>query len=192
MLSGIGCTGPLFALADWIRSRSGATSAPAESGMAVDASSDTEATIVIRTKEGDTVSISLDTETDATYAFYRRTGTEGAVRAAALTTSTHNEVSVAVQGDLSQEEISDISHLLRRLGRAIRSLLRGHPSAALRRATAGGHADSLAGFSLDVERSNTLTVVQATAGVADPATQITRPATAAPLGPAVPSTALQG
>jgi hypothetical protein len=192
MVSGIGWTGSPLALGDYARARTGATSTAGANAVVVDAASTTDAAITIRTTDGDTVSISLETETDATCAFYRRSGPEGVMAGAALTTSTRRDVAITVQGELDRNEISDIAHLLRRLGHAIRSLLGGRTNAALHQATANGHTDSLAGFSLDVERTNSLTAVWATTSDAGAPAPSVRPATEIPLGPPIPITVLQG
>jgi hypothetical protein len=172
MVTGIGF--PVFrtGLDGWARSwpcRSG----PVDSGLvALEASSETDAQITIRTAEGDTVAISLDSQLDATYAFYRRprTGDGAGLRAEALTISASRDVAVSVQGDLNEQEMADISSLVKRLEQAIRSFLKGNLSAAVHQSLVGPSLGSLAGYALDIEHTDSLAVIRATDGANQDAT----------------------
>lgn len=163
--------------------------------LAVQASSDTDAQISITTAEGDTVTISLHSDLDAGFAFYRPSGTDGGtnVQAAVLTSSASRSMEITVQGDLNDQEKADVSNLLNRLEHVIRSFLKGHFGAAIHQALEGPSLNSLAGYSLDVEHTESLTLVRAsdsatqdpagTGTIDQPATQPT-PETTPPPDPA--------
>jgi hypothetical protein len=118
---------------------------------------------------GDTVTISLGSEVDTSVALYDRQGGAHGFRIAAssLVGSSRRDLEISVQGDLNERELSDIRHLLGRLGRVIRSFLRGDLDVAAARAPGGDGLESLAGYSLSMERTTTLTMIRA-AGRAPP------------------------
>lgn len=133
--------------------------------VAMQASSETEVEIGITTKDGDTVTISLQSEVDAGYAYYRRTGTAAGSdqEARALVASASQELQVTVQGSLDDQELADIASLVKQLGQAIRSFVKGDTTASASQALATTAPDSLAGFSLDMEHSDSLTLIGASA-----------------------------
>ena len=133
--------------------------------LAVRASSETEAEIGITTKDGDTVTISLQSEVELGYAYYRRTGTAAGseLEARALVASASRELQITVEGSLDAEELADITSLVKQLGQAIRSFLRGDTSASARQTLETPALDSLSGFSLDMEHSDSLTLIRASA-----------------------------
>jgi hypothetical protein len=172
MVAGIGLPGLRTGLCDWAGS-SPSKPAPAGSSLAaLGASSETDAQITIKTAEGDTVAITLDSQIDATYAFYSRPGTEGAtgLRAEVLTASASREVSISVQGDLNEQERADISSLVKQLERVIRSFLKGNTNAAIQQAIGGPSLDSLAGYALNIEHTDSLALIEATGGANPDAT----------------------
>ena len=131
--------------------------------LAVQASSETKAEIDIATKDGDTVTISLASDVEAGYACYRRTGTAAGseMEARALVASASREPQITVQGSLDQEELADITNLVKQLGQAIRSFVRGDTTASARQALDVKARDSLSGFSLELEHSDSLTPIRA-------------------------------
>jgi hypothetical protein len=133
--------------------------------LAVQASSETTAEIDITTKDGDTVTISLASDIEAGYAYYRRTGTAAGseMEARALVASVSRELQITVQGSLDQEELADITNLVKQLGQAIRSFVNGDTTASARQALDVKALDSLSGFSLDMEHSDSLTLIRASA-----------------------------
>jgi len=172
MVAGIGY--PVFrtGLDGWARSWS-SRPGPVDSGLvALEASSETDAQITIRTAEGDTVAITLDSQIDAAYAFYRRprTGDGAGLRAEALSISASRDVAVSVQGDLNEQEMADVSRLVKRLEQAIRSFLKGNLSAAVHQSLVGPRLGSLAAYALDLQHTDSLTVIRATAGADQDAT----------------------
>jgi hypothetical protein len=133
--------------------------------LAVQASSETTAEIDIATKDGDTVTISLAFDVEVGYACYRRTGPAAGseLEARALVASASRELQITVEGSLDQEELADIAKLLKQLGRAIRSFVRGDTTASARQALDVKARDSLSGFSLEMEHSDSLTLIGASA-----------------------------
>jgi len=139
--------------------------------LAVQASSETKAEIDITIKDGDTVTISLASDTEAGYAYYRRTGPDAGseLEARAFVASASRELQITVQGSLDQEELADITKLVRQLGQAIRNFVRGDTTASARQALNVKARDSLSGFSLELEHSDNLTLIRAgTAMKTDP------------------------
>jgi hypothetical protein len=154
----IGLEPSLWSAAHTRRESSGATNL-----LAVQASSETKAEIDITTKDGDTVTISLASDIEVGYAYYRRTGTPAGseLEARALVASASQELQITVQGSLDQEELADITKLVKQLGQAIRSFVKGDTTASARQALDVKALDSLAGFSLDMEHSDSLTLIRA-------------------------------
>jgi hypothetical protein len=128
---------------------------------AVRASRTTEAELKIVTNEGDTVTLSLESETDLSLATYsslvRGKGGSGRVKVNLATLSSRSGMGIHVEGDLSEEERADISHLLRNVGRALRSFFSGHIRAAVRRlASLGNLGSSLASFDLKASQTESV------------------------------------
>ena len=130
--------------------------------------------ITLYTKEGDTVTLSMDRETVAVYGRDARMSvhqqfavSDDSERYAYEGTNAETqewfgfeasqEISVTVEGDLSREEMRDIRKALRRIDRLIgksfateASGRRGHGSAGLSR------LDTLAGVEVDIRQSRTI------------------------------------
>jgi hypothetical protein len=170
MVTGIGLPGFRTGLYGWAGSSPGKPGPAGTSLVALGASSETDAQITIKTAEGDTVAITLDSQIDATYAFYSRPGTNDAtsLRAEILTASASRDVSISVQGDLNEQERADISSLVKQLERVIRSFLKGNMSAAVHQALGGPSLDSLAGYALNIEHTDSLALIQAAGGAENP------------------------
>ncbi len=136
-------------------------SSSATSVLAAQASSETTADIDIVTKDGDTVTISLHSDVDAGYAYYRRTGDGSELEARALVASVSQELQVTVEGSLDEQELADIAKLVKQIGQAIRSFVKGNTTASAQQALEGPALDSLSGFSLDMTHSDSLALVAA-------------------------------
>jgi hypothetical protein len=151
--------------AAWSATQARRESTVATNLLAVQASSDTTAEIDITTKDGDTVTISLSSDIDAGYAYYRRTGPGAGseLEARALVASASSELQITVQGNLDERELADITKLVRQLGQAIRSFVKGDTTASARQALEVNGLDSLSGFSLDMEHSDSLSLIGASA-----------------------------
>jgi len=163
MVSGVGGVG---------RGPGGAAAAPAAGGTreaavlraaAVTRESTTQLTIV--TDEGDRVTLSVHNALAvgaATYSF-RGQGDGGAlaVDAAARQRSVSREASLVVEGDLSRDELRDIRRLIHDARGVAKRFLRGDVAGALKRAARIDEGDSLAGFALSIQRTETVTSVAA-------------------------------
>ena len=134
--------------------------------------------ITLHTREGDTVTLSMDRETVAVYGRDARMAIDQQYavtadgdhfaheRVAAETREwfgfeASQETSVTVEGDLSREEMRDIHKALRRIDRLIGKSFgpqapgrRGHGSAGL------SGLDTLAGIEVDVRQSRTILAAQ--------------------------------
>lgn len=147
----------------WSAAQARRESSTATGLLALQASSETTAEIGITTKDGDTVTISLASEVEAGYAYYRRTGPDSEIEARALVASASQELQITVQGNLDEQELADITKLVRQLGQAIRSFVRGDTTASAQQALDVKARDSLSGFTLDMEHSDSLTLIRASA-----------------------------
>jgi hypothetical protein len=141
----------------------GVREAAALRASAITRESTTQLTIV--TDEGDRVTLSLHTAlaaSSATYSF-RGAGEGGAVAvdAAARQRSVSREASLVVEGDLSEDELHDIRRLIHDARGVAKRFLRGDVAGALKRAARIDGGDSLAGFALSVQRTETVTSVAA-------------------------------
>ena len=136
--------------------------------------------ITLHTKEGDTVTLSMERETVAVYGRDARMsidqqyavsadGKEYAYDRVAGETrewfgfESSQEITVTVEGDLSREEMRDIRKALRRIDRLIGKSFgpapggrRGHRSPGLAR------LDTLAGIEVDIRQSRTILAAQST------------------------------
>jgi hypothetical protein len=173
----------------WSAAQARRESATSTNLLAVQASSDTTAEIDITTKDGDTVTISLSSDVDAGYAYYRRTGSAAGseLEARALVASASQELQITVQGNLDEQELADIAKLVKQLGQAIRSFVRGDTTASARQALDVKALDSLSGFSLDMTHSDNLTLIGAGAATrTEPIGTVTFEKPAAQPAPALP------
>jgi len=174
----------------WSATQARRESSTATNLLAVQASSETKAEIDITTKDGDTVTISLASDIEAGYAYYRRTGPDAGseLEARAFVASASRELQITVQGSLDQEELADITKLVRQLGQAIRSFVRGDTTASARQALNVKAQDSLSGFSLELEHSDNLTLIRAgTAMKTDPVDTVVFEKPATQPAPVLPS-----
>jgi len=162
------------------------SNSPALSGREVQASqslrlaavSEISKDITLYTKEGDTVTLSMDRETVAVYGrdarmaidqqyavnadgdHFAHEGVDAETREW-FGFESSQEISVTVEGDLSREEMRDIRKALRRIDRLIGKSFgpegagrRGHGSAGLSR------LDTLSGIEVDVRQSRTILAAQ--------------------------------
>lgn len=118
-----------------------------------------EATITIRTDEGDTVTLTLGSRLAALGVDVTGGDTDASLRALTL----DRKAALEVEGDLSPRERRDVMKAIRHALNAVRSFFRGHLFAAVRQAFAPRLPDSLAGVTIEASRSVTL------AGFAAPA-----------------------
>ena len=89
--------------------------------VAASATRDIDASLSITTKEGDTFSISASFDTTATYAGIRGRGEQ----ASAWSVSGSSQVSIQVDGNLSEQEMKDISRIVKTFLHDLRSMLKG-------------------------------------------------------------------
>jgi len=135
--------------------------------------------IVLQTKEGDTVTLSMDRETVAVYGRDARlainqqywANTEGDLLAEEHLAGEHQEwfglettreISLSIEGDLSRDEMRDIRKALHRIDRLIgRSFgtASGHGMPTRQAGLAG--LDTLAGVEVDIQHSRTIVASRA-------------------------------
>lgn len=133
--------------------------------FAIERTRTSDVQLQVRTDDGDTVTLTVHAESDALALSYRsRTrGEDGASRTAVRMAGveTTREVSIEVQGSLDEEERAAIGALATRVQRAVESFFAGGApiASALEGVEADPAMEPLAGFQLDVSRSQTLDVM---------------------------------
>jgi hypothetical protein len=132
-----------------------ATRAPGGSTSAVAASAtrDVDASLSITTKEGDTFSITASFDTTATYAGIRGRGEH----ANAWSFSASSQVSMQVQGNLNEQEMKDISRIVKTFLHDLRAMLKGRDVSVAN--VAEGNPSTLESVSATASSSTTLTAV---------------------------------
>ena len=121
--------------------------------VAASATRDIDASLSITTKEGDTFSISASFDTTATYAGIRGRGEQGS----ALSVSGSSQVSIQVQGSLSEQEMNDISRIVKTFLHDLRSMLKGGDVSVAN--VAEGDPSTLESVSATASSNTTLTAV---------------------------------
>jgi len=122
------------------------------------AQSETSYQLTVRTEDGDVVTISARalsasrSENDTSFSQSRDSVSTSSYRGRQRESSV--EVSIQVEGNLSQEEIDDIRELTSTLARATRQVDRGDTGGALRTSLRAANADdSIAGFDFAYQRT---------------------------------------
>jgi hypothetical protein len=128
-----------------------------------------DASLSITTKEGDTVSITADFDMTATYASLRGHGG----RASAWNASSTSQVSVQVQGDLSEQEMKDISRVVKTFLHDLRAMLKGRDVSVAN--VANGDPETLQSVSASAQTSTTITAVAASLTTGSPEVAMQRP-----------------
>lgn len=152
--------------------------------VAANAHREASGDLTIKTREGDTVTLSAHLETDATFAAYRGRGAQ----ASYLSLQSSSGFSISVEGDLSEQELKDVEKLVKQFGQELRQFFRGSDDASA--ADVGrGDFSSLAGFAANFESSASLTVVAGQAQAAPAEGTIASSPTSGStfLGPAQPA-----
>lgn len=134
--------------------------------------------ITLHTREGDTVTLSLDRETVAVYgrdaglvlqryaaedADGRRTAYAGTAAESRewFGVEARREAALAIEGDLSREEVRDIRKALRRIHRVMGRAFGPEAATEPRRSGLGG-LDTLAGIEVEIQTSRTLVAARST------------------------------
>ena len=121
--------------------------------VAASATRDINATLSITTKEGDTFSISASFDTTTTYAGIRGRGEHGS----AWSVSGSSQVSMQVQGNLSEQEMNDISRIVKTFLHDLRSMLKGGDVSVAN--VAEGNPSTLESVSATASSNTTITAV---------------------------------
>jgi ribosomal protein S13 len=166
MIAGLRQSGPSFQPYTGTPNRARSESSPAnvsyERSIVASAQSHTDAALSITTDEGDSVTISFAQDSNATYGSLVRgqRGPNGSsqtsVRYASLETSSQFEIQV--QGDLSEQEMKDIQDLVKRVGQALRSFVKGDVEKAASKLSKAGDLGSLSGFQVEMNHSESVSV----------------------------------
>ena len=145
-----------------------------EQTVVATAESHTDAALSITTDEGDSVTISFAQDSEATYGSLVRgqRGPNGSSQASVSSASleTSSEFKIQIQGDLSEAELKDIQDLVKRVGQALHSFEKGDVDKAARRLSHVGDLDSLSGFQVEMNHSESVSVaVSARRSIGPPA-----------------------
>jgi hypothetical protein len=121
--------------------------------VAASATRDIDASLSITTKEGDTFSISASFDTSMTYAGIRGRGEHGN----AWSISSSSQVSMQVQGNLNEQEMKDISRIVKTFLHDLRSMLKGRDVSVAN--VAEGNPSTLESVSATASSNTTVTAV---------------------------------
>lgn len=118
----------------------------------------------IRTDEGDTVTLTIHSEQDQTSVTYRARGRDDQGRRTsglqAFQSTQSSQVDMQVEGSLNAEELADVKELVGRVQRAVQGFFADGGDVSLESLGTGEEGiESLAGFQLDVQRSETVQAV---------------------------------
>jgi hypothetical protein len=126
------------------------------------ASRDVTASLNITTREGDTVSISASFDATAAYGAARGDGQ----RASTWSLSASNQVSFQVQGNLSEQEMKDISRVVKTFLHDLGSMLKGRDVSVAN--VAAGDLTTLQSVSASARETTSVTAVAAGVGRTPP------------------------
>jgi len=132
--------------------------------QAVNASRSIQEAFTIVTKEGDKVTLSGSSRFELGLTTYNASGRiQGAdvnAQGQSLSLSSSRELSISVEGDLSEEELRDIRKLVRTTERLARDFARGDLDAVAKDTRKLSGLDSLASFQGEISISQSLSVAQ--------------------------------
>ncbi len=144
------------------RSKPDAPSATFERAVVASAQSHTDAALSITTDEGDSVTISFAQDSSATYSSLVRgqRGPNGSSLTSVRTLSFEqsSQFEITVEGDLSEQEMQDIQDLVKRVGQALKSLVRGDVERAAAKLSKPGDLESLSGFQVEMAHSESISI----------------------------------
>ena len=153
-----------------LRSTSDSEAFRLETGIrGVTVSNDFSGRLSVRTVEGDTITLGADLETSFRAGrFYAHGGsgrTEGGIGAEYSRYSLQREFGIAVDGDLNEQELSDLHKLVQEISGIFRGFVEGQDEQALAQTAAlaerFGQLTTLSGLDLSVEVLRSVTVVAA-------------------------------
>lgn len=137
------------------------------SAKSVQASQATSADFNIVTKEGDKVTISGASRYDLSYSTYTASGRLNDqsvdVKGESFSLSASRELSIQVEGDLSEEELRDIRKLIKGSAEILGDFMRGDVDEAFEDTLKLGKLDSLASFEAELTISRSVSVAQVSA-----------------------------
>ncbi|RMF88606.1 MAG: hypothetical protein D6736_10070 [Nitrospinota bacterium] len=118
--------------------------------------------IALTTAEGDRVTLSATSLSQAAYASYdyrgRLQGEAVDLHAETVQLSSQSGITITVEGDLSEEELADIHRLINTVEGIAREFFSGDQEGALRQALHIEDFDSIARFEADLQYSRSVTV----------------------------------
>lgn len=130
----------------------------------LDIESSTTTDLTVLTADGDKVTLSRKSTANVAYADYNylsRTGGQAtSYRERAFEGDLQNQVQVVVEGDLNQQERTDLERLVKKIEKVVRKFLKGDVEGALAKALQIKNLGSLSSVDLSVEHAESLTVAR--------------------------------
>jgi hypothetical protein len=102
--------------------------------------------VTIVTAEGDRVTINTSSTVTSAAATYKASNNGNSTQASASSSSSSFNASVTIEGNLSQDELSDIAKALQAYGKALKDALAGKPEPAAAQAGQIANLDAIASF----------------------------------------------
>jgi hypothetical protein len=113
----------------------------------------------LTTKEGDTVTISAHADASVTYARAFGRSADGRFSARSVSLEAHQDFSIQVQGNLSEQEMAEINKVVKSFFHELRDAFRGRGSDVGEIGQAGDGATTLANFAVHIDTSSSVSVV---------------------------------
>jgi hypothetical protein len=133
--------------------------------------------ITILTEEGDKVTISADSQRNSQYTTYsglvRANGVYASLQGKSLAMDSSMEFSMAVEGDLNEQEMKDIRKAIKAIDKIMHSALSGDMGNALAMVNEVGNLESISSFEASMESKKTVVMEQAIMMVAEGAAEPT-------------------
>ena len=122
--------------------------------------------ITIMTDEGDRVTLSADSQRQTSHLTYSFLGRGGGARVQlqgeSYSMEINRELSIAIEGDLNEEELMDIQKAIKTIDRILYKTLSGKTDHALAMIHDVSNMESISGFSASLEIENTVSFQQQT------------------------------
>jgi len=137
--------------------------------------------ITIMTAEGDRVTLSTDSQRQASYLTYsslvRRGGAMAQLQGKSYSMEVNREFSITIEGNLSEEELQDIQKAIKTIDRIIHEALSGNTDHALAMTHDVSSMESISSFSASIEIENIVsfeqhTMVETQTSVSEPKNEI--------------------
>lgn len=137
--------------------------------------------ITIVTAEGDKVTLSANSQQEASYLTYsslvRRGGEMTQIQGKSYSMEVNQDFSITIEGDLNEEELQDIQESIKTIDKVMQATLSGNTDQALVMSQSVSDRESISGFSANMEIETAMsfaqqTTIQTQAAVSEPTTSL--------------------